>query len=500
MKLKKLKKPLCWLLMMALLLPLASLQAKAETVIGRADHQIVEAPDYTRPNPPEINSDTAIVIELNSGVMLYAKDIHRRMYPASITKIITALIALEQCKLDETLVLSHNSVTDLVEGGEDARRRFYEGQSFSIEEAVYALSLNSVNTVGYALAEHIDGSLDAFSERMNARARELGAINTTFHNPHGLNDLLHMTTAYDMAMIMWGAIQNDLYRKISGTRSFSFTDNNGNIITCDHNYLVFQPDSDYYDPRIVAGKTGWVEEAEYTRTVYASDGNLDVICVTFHADTTHNAYQDVRALLDYAFDNFSLVSIPSFGQDGLISADVQDDKTGEECTLRFRAGEPRTATGAALLVPKDYIQKEWRRELVPAEEGLKAVASLGNVPLVTYPLTTTIERKSAPMPTHLQPEPSAMVSQDASTLPVPGTTVKDDSTSTARPSSQASSTTAVRSTETEPSRTGSGWNTALLIIMGVLLLLSLAFGGLMAYQNKILKARVCRRQALKRDR
>lgn len=500
MKLKKLKKPLCWLLMMALLLPLASRQAKAETVIGRADHQIVEAPDYTRPNPPEINSDTAIVIELNSGVMLYAKDIHRRMYPASITKIITALIALEQCKLDETLVLSHNSVTDLVEGGEDARRRFYEGQSFSLEDAVYALSLNSVNTVGYALAEHIDGNLDAFSERMNARARELGAINTTFHNPHGLNDLLHMTTAYDMAMIMWGAVQNDLYRKIAGTRTYSFTDNNGNIITCDHNYLVFQPDSDYYDPRIVAGKTGWVEEAEYTRTVYASDGNLDIICVTFHADTTHHAYEDVRVLLDYAFNNFTLMSLPSFGQDGAITADVQDDKTGEECTLRFQAGEPRSTTGAALLVPKDYTQKEWRRELVPAEGGLKAVASLGSVPLVTYPLTTIIERKAAPLPTESLAETTEKESQAAPTLPGTSTTASTSPGTTPRPSAQTTNAaSASRSTEKEPSSSGSGWQTALLIIMGVLLLLSLAFSGLMAYQNKVLKARARRRQALKRD-
>ena len=389
---KKFRKALSILLAAAVLITSGDRPAYAQTVIGREDHQIVDAPGYVRPAAPEINSDTAIMIELNSGVMLYSKNIHQRMYPASITKIITALIAIEELDLDDKLVLSWNSVNDLVEGGEDGRRRFYEGQSFTVEDAIYGLCLNSVNTIGYALAEKIDGDLLTFADRMNERARELGAINTTFHNPHGLNDLLHMTTAYDMAMIMWGAIQNDTYRKIAGTRSYSFTDDDGHEIVCDHNYLVFQPTSDYYDERVVAGKTGWVEEAEYTRTLYATDGNLDIICVTFHADTTHDAYMDVRRLLDYAFDNFSLVDLPEFGDGGEIASQVTDEKTGEEFTLRVKAGAGRSTTGASVLVPNSYADQEWDTELLPdGEGGLKAIASLGGVTLGTYPLTTTID-------------------------------------------------------------------------------------------------------------
>ena len=493
MKYQKQKKYIIWLLVLSILLPWMGQTVRAETLIGREDHQIVEAPDYKRPGTPDINSDTAIVIELNSGVMLYAKNIHQRMYPASITKIITALIALEVCDLEDRLVLSHASVTDLVEGGEDARHRFYEGQSFSVLDGIYALCLNSVNTCGYALAEHIDGSLDAFSERMNQRARELGAINTTFHNPHGLNDPVHMTTAYDMAMIMWGAIQNDLYRKIAGTRNYTFTDEEGNIISCDHNYLVFQPDSDYYDSRIIAGKTGWVEEAEYTRTVYASDGNLDIICVTFHADTTQNAYEDVRVLLDYAFNNFTLVGLPALGQGGIISVNAQDEKTGEDCIIRFKANQPRSVTGAGILVPNDYAKKEWSTELIPDEGGLKAVASLDGVVLGSYQLTTSLERVVLPPPqTSPAPAESTRGSADPSSAPL--------ESSYAASASTRSGATASPPTETRPSAaSGGGWKTPLLVVMGILLALALTFCGLLLYQNKALKERVRRRKAIKKN-
>ena len=491
---KKYRKALSLLLAAVLLITSGSHSAKAYTVIGREDHQIVDAPGYVRPAAPEINSDTAIMIELNSGVMLYSKNIHQRMYPASITKIITALIALEELDLDDKLVLSWNSVNDLVEGGEDGRRRFYEGQSFTVEDAVYALCLNSVNTIGYALAEKIDGTLDAFSDRMNARAQELGAINTTFHNPHGLNDLLHMTTAYDMAMIMWGAIQNDTYRKIAGTRSYSFTDDDGHEIVCDHNYLVFQPDSDYYDERVVAGKTGWVEEAEYTRTVYATDGNLDIICVTFHADTTHNAYVDVRTLLDYAFNNFTLVDLPEFGDGGEITSEVTDEKTGEEFTLRMKAGAGKSTTGAAVLVPNSYANQEWVTELLPdGAGGLKAVASLGDVVLGTYPLTTTIVRETEPAPETQAPSQETKEGSSSTTSPT--------SASSPTSSTKVPSTTASRSTETDPAATkssGGGWKTVAIVLLAILLVLSVLFSAVMAYQNKILKERIRRRKAIKK--
>ena len=459
-------------------------RARANTVIGREDHDIVEMPQIVRPNAPSIYSDTAIVVELNSGVVLYAKNMNQRMYPASITKIITALIALETLNLDDTITLSFNSVHDLVEGGADSRGRFYEGQKFSVRDGIYALCLNSVNTVGYALAEMIDGSLDAFSDRMNARARELGAINTTFHNPHGLNDLQHMTTAYDMAKILWGAIENDLYRKIAGTQLYSFKDSNGNLIECAHNYLVMQPSSGYYDPRIVCGKTGWVEEAEYTRAAYATDGKLDVIVVTFHASTTDEAYQDVRTLLDYAFNNFSLVTAPEFGENGKLETSGTD-ASGESYTITYTAGAPVATTGAAILVPNSYLDMDWTTELVGDGENMKAKAELGGVTLATYPLTATIRKDSTPTQSTTAVPETTESGKTAPTKPA-GTDPAEETTSPGK------------AQEGSETKDGRGWLIAGLIVAGILLVLSVLVNGVLAYQNRVLRKRIARRQAIKR--
>ena len=482
-----------WILLAALVLGLTAPAVSAKT-IGREDHEFVEPKDYEMPMAPTINSDTAIVVELNSGVVLYSKNINQRMYPASLTKVMTALLTLENCQLDDTLTLSHNSIYDLVEGGQDSRGRFYEGQQFTIRDALYALCLNSVNTIGYALAEKIDGSLPAFSNRMNERARELGAINTTINNPHGLNDLSHMTSAYDMAKIMWGAIENDLYREIAGTRLYTFQDTDGHTIECLHNYLVFQPTSDYYDPRVVDGKTGWVEEAEYTRVVYATDGNLDIICATFHADTTDWAYRDVRALLDYAFGNFSLVQLPTFGDNGTMTSMAADGSTGEQYKVIYTAGTAKTVTGAAVLVPNSYVDREWTTQIVTAENGMEARVSLGGVRVASYPLSVSVskvasptksteETTGAPEITQPQPPESTGSSSGLPTLP----DGRSDPTKESQPSGESKSS-------------GKGWLIAALVVVTILLVVSILAAFVLAYQNRILKKRVNRRQAIKKSK
>ena len=166
---KKIRKTVLWL-MACLLLITAAVPAQAAvpeaqlktTPIGRSDHAFTDHLNLPWPANPYVEADTAFLVELNSGTVLYAKNPHQQMFPASITKIMTALVTIENVPLWEKLTLSKASVTDLVWGGFDSQMRFYEGQSMSIEQALYALSLDSVNTIGYALAEHISGSLDGF--------------------------------------------------------------------------------------------------------------------------------------------------------------------------------------------------------------------------------------------------------------------------------------------------------------------------------------------------
>ena len=351
------------------------------TPIGRSDHAFTDHLDLPWPESPKVEADTAFLVELNSGTVLYAKNPHQQMFPASITKIMTALVTLEHAPLQERMTLSHASVTDLVWGGFDSQMRFYEGQTMTVEQGLYALCLDSVNTIGYALAEHISGSLAGFSQLMNEKATAVGAVNTHFNNPHGLNDKTHLTTAHDMAKILWAAAENDVYRKIAGTEKYSFTDGAGKTINCHHGYKIFRPDAPEYDPRCVCGKTGYTSEAMFTRAVYATDGKLDLIAVTMHSDTTGLAYQDIQTLLNYGFGNFALLELPAYDpKDFILTA-----ATGRQ--IELMAGDRMEEFGGDFLVPVSYANVNWRPQLTSDEGSLLAKYIYGNdLITVTYPV------------------------------------------------------------------------------------------------------------------
>ena len=384
---KKMRKTFLWLLTCLLLVTAVPTQAAVPqeqlktTPIGRSDHAFTEHLDLSWPANPTVEADTAFLVELNSGTVLYAKNPHQQMFPASVTKIMTALLTIENVPLSDKLTLSKASVTDLVWGGFDSQMRFYEGQSMSIEQALYALSLDSVNTIGYALAEHISGSLDGFSKLMNEKATAVGAVNSHFNNPHGLNDKTHVLTAHDVAKILWAAAENDIYRKIAGTEKYSFTDSFGKTINCTHAYKVFCHDSQYYDARCVCGKTGYTSEAMFTRAVYATDGKLDLIAVTMHSDTTALAYQDIKTLLDYGFNNFSLLTFPQYNAQDFVMTAASGRK------IELTAGEMIEKYPARFLVPNAYANLAWQPVLTSEEGSLLAKYVFANDAItVTYPV------------------------------------------------------------------------------------------------------------------
>ena len=167
------------------------------------------------PQGPQIYAESAIVMEADTGTILYNKDMDMVNYPASITKIMTALITLEQCSLDEVVTYSYYA-THSIEAGSSSIGTT-EGEELTVEESLYALLLESANECGNGLAEHVAGSIDAFVEMMNQKAADLGCTNTHFVNPHGLHDDNHYTSAHDMALITQAAIQNEDFVRISGT-------------------------------------------------------------------------------------------------------------------------------------------------------------------------------------------------------------------------------------------------------------------------------------------
>ena len=451
---RKIKKAAACLISLVMLFA-AAVPAKAAvpaeqlktTAIGRSDHAFTEHLDLPWPDSPSVNADTAFLAELNSGTVLYAKNAHKQMFPASITKIMTALVTLENAPLTDTLTLSHASVTDLVWGGFDGQMRFYEGQTMTVEEGLYALCLDSVNTIGYALAEHIAGSLQGFSDMMNAKAKEVGAVNTHFNNPHGLNDKTHLVTAHDMAKILWAAAENDTYRKIAGTPYYSFKDGYGKEINCQHGFKVFRSDTPDYDPRCVCGKTGYTSEAMLTRAVYATDGKLDLIAVTMHSDSAALALQDVETLLNYGFNNFSLLELPEY------QAEDFPMKAASGRMIELTAGDRMEEYPAAFLIPNSAAGISWVPELTAEKGDLLARYSYADGLLtVTYPVW--VDDPNAPSET----ETAAETLPDGSGSESGAGTDK---------STQASS-------EAGDKESKDGFSTRQIIVIAVLLLLLIA--------------------------
>ena len=179
------------------------------------------------PSGPQIYAESAIVMEASTGTILYDKNMDQRMEPASITKIMTLLLALENLDMNEEVTFSHNAVYSIEYDSSHIARD--EGEILTVEECLYAIMLESANECSNAIAEQVSGSVDAFADLMNQRAAELGCTGTHFVNPHGLPNEEHYTTAHDMALITQEAIKYEIFRQISGSASYSMRTTNKKV-------------------------------------------------------------------------------------------------------------------------------------------------------------------------------------------------------------------------------------------------------------------------------
>ena len=263
--------------------------------------------DFVWPIGPDVYADGAIVMEASTGLVLYEKDAYSSYYPASITKIMTTLLALENCNLNETMTMSHEAEWDV--DFDSSRIGLVEGESVLLKDALYGVMLESANEVSYGVAEHVaKGTVQDFANMMNAKAIELGAVNTNFVNPHGLHDDNHYTCAYDMALISRAAIQLPEFRTITGTRTHTIPATNKNVARPLANHHRFIRKTLTYDGAI-GGKTGGTTEAKTTLVTYAERNGLTLIAVVLHVDTALHAYEDTAKILDFAFDNYELYSM-----------------------------------------------------------------------------------------------------------------------------------------------------------------------------------------------
>lgn len=252
-----------------------------------------------------VTAPSAIIMDARTGIVIYDKNINQKNFPASITKVMTALLTLEYAgdNLDERVSFSHNAVFSIPYGS--SHIAMDEGETLSIEQAMYALMLESANEVSNALAEHVGGSVEEFAVMMTEKAQSLGAFNTNFMNPHGLHDQNHYTTAYDMALIMKEAIKNPYFVKfISTDRSeIPYTEKNPDPKPLNNTNKLIQPGR-YYDENVVGGKTGFTNEAMHTLVTYGKKDNIELITVVMH-DESPAMYTDTTAMLEYGFTRFA---------------------------------------------------------------------------------------------------------------------------------------------------------------------------------------------------
>ncbi len=247
---------------------------------------------------PEISAEAGVLYDATHNVFLFEKNADEKLYPASITKLMTALLVMEHGNLNDTVTFSKAATTNLESGA--VTLSLTEGDKVSVKDCMYGLLMKSANEVANGLAEYVSGSVSAFADLMNQKAAALGCTNTHFVNPNGLNDPDHYSTCRDMAKIAKAAFENPTIREISSTLSYTFPATKkaaARTITPGHK-MLYPTDSRYYSG-ILGGKTGYTSLAGNTLVTCVEQNGVRLIAVVMKASGTH--YTDTKAMLDYGY-------------------------------------------------------------------------------------------------------------------------------------------------------------------------------------------------------
>ncbi len=271
------------------------------------------------PAGPMVQAASAIVMDMDTQAVLYGKNLDDTHYPASITKIMTTLIALEHCDLDESFTVGE----EVYQIEEDSTNLGIQpGEELTVRQALYGVMLESDNDLANAIAVHTAGSLSAFADMMNEKASQLGCTNTHFVNPSGLHDDSHYTTAGDMALIAQAAYANDKFRSITSATEYVIPATN--LVDESRGFLnhqkLLQTDYENYRSWCTGGKTGFTSAAWNTLVTYGEKDGKRLVCILLRENGAERARTETIALMDYGFDSFSHAgtvdagSIPTFAQ------------------------------------------------------------------------------------------------------------------------------------------------------------------------------------------
>ncbi len=321
---------------------------------------------------PVINSDTYVVMEAKSGKVLASRGADKKKYPASITKILTTAIALENGDPNDKHTMTYKATHSIERGS--THIALTEEEVVTVNDLLNATMIESANDAANGLAEYIAGDIDNFPQYMNDKAAEIGAVNSNFMNAHGLHNKEHYTTAYDMALITRWAIGIDGFREVFGAHSYSVPPTNKQPIqrNIGTHHMMFVKSKFTYEGA-TGGKLGWTPEARHTMVTIAERNGMELICVVMDSKTQYEKFRDTIALFDHCFENFAVseITVKQFEDTPIAVNDKDGVKTAEVIIPKqsfYVVHSPETAKAdikVNLIAPLSYGEDD---EIAPKAE------------------------------------------------------------------------------------------------------------------------------------
>jgi D-alanyl-D-alanine carboxypeptidase (penicillin-binding protein 5/6) len=269
---------------------------------------------YADTDEPDITAGAAILIDSNSGKILYSKNSNDKMYPASTTKILTAILTIENCNLDDVVTVPAEAVMTIPAGYTVAALQ--PGEELTVSQLLQVMMVHSANDAANVLAFYVSGSIESFATLMNTKVAELGLENTHFTNPSGQHDQDHYSTAYDLSIIMQYCMKNSTFRELAGLKSCTIPATNKyeqRIFSTTNELLIYDNrdiESNYYYKYAIAGKTGYTTEAKNCLVAVANKDDLELISVVLsvgiYSNNISGKFVETKSLFDYGYDNYTI--------------------------------------------------------------------------------------------------------------------------------------------------------------------------------------------------
>ena len=326
------------------------------------------------PNENSLTSSSAVLMDADTGLILYNKNMTDKHYPASITKIMTTLLAIENSSPDDVVTFTSDEVLNLEYGASNIDTQV--GERLTIEQCLYAIMLASANEVCNGVADFVSGDIESFGKLMTARAKELGCVNTNFTNPNGLHSDDHYTCAYDMALIGQEALKNETFRKVANTATTYIDKTNkyqARYLTNHHNMINAYSTSAFLYEDCIGGKTGYTSAAQSTLVTFAERDGMTLICVVMQGGSSktninQNIYTDTISLMEFGFNNYEAHKLSNDVQNTTDDAESPFFTTFNSI-LDFDVSPLQTSNSGTVVLPTGVSASDATQKVVFFDKG-----------------------------------------------------------------------------------------------------------------------------------